>query len=199
MIINGKKYTLHPSIHIEQTDGLECFSQTFEPLFQLFIFGAEHDAVQLCQSAKLLGWEVTVVASPDESKSCDYFPGARALIAPSFNNIDTSAIDEQTAVVLMTHSFNKDVQYLMALKDTNPAYIGLLGSINRRERVLSMLLEYRPDTSIEFLEQIHGPAGLNIGSEGAPEIAVSILAEILSIIRRQTPVALSEKAGSIHG
>jgi xanthine/CO dehydrogenase XdhC/CoxF family maturation factor len=199
LVINGKKYALHPTFNLEKTNGLECFSQKFEPLFQLFIFGAEHDAVQLCQAAKLLGWEVTVVASPDESKTCDYFPGAGSLITPTYNNIDTSAIDEQTAVVLMTHSFNKDVQYLMALKETNPAYIGLLGSINRRERVLSMLLEYCPEISIEFLEQIHGPAGLNIGSVGAAEISVSILAEILSVIRSQNPVSLSEKSDSFFG
>ena len=99
----------------------------------------------------------------------------------------------------MTHSFNKDVQYLMALRNTNPAYIGLLGSVSRRERVLSMLMEYSPDTTIEYLEQIHGPAGLNIGAVGASEIAVSILAEILSVVRHQQPVSLSEKAGSIHG
>lgn len=197
--LNDKAYNLNPSFNGENQESQKSFSQTFSPLFQLFIFGAEHDAVQLCQSAKLLGWEVTVVASPDEAKSCDYFPGASALIAPTFDNIDTSEIDEQTAVVLMTHSFNKDVQYLMALKNTNPAYIGLLGSVNRRERILSMLMEYAPETSIEFLEQIHSPAGLNIGAVGAPEIAVSILAEILSKVHGQTPVALSKKTGSVHG
>lgn len=199
VMLDNKSYNLNPSFDAENVEGQKCFSQKFSPLFQLFIFGAEHDAVQLCQSAKLLGWEVTVVASPDEAKSCDYFPGATALIAPTFDNIDTSEFDEQTAVVLMTHSFNKDVQYLMALKKTNPAYIGLLGSVNRRERILSMLMEYAPETSIEFLEQIHSPAGLNIGAVGAPEIAVSILAEILSVIRQQVPVTLSNKTGSIHG
>ncbi len=199
VILNGKKYSLHPEFTSDKIAQQECFSQTLKPLFQLFIFGAEHDAVQLCQSAKLLGWKVTVVASPDESKSCEYFPGANSLIAPTFDDIDTSEIDEQTAVVLMTHSFNKDVQYLMALKDTQPAYIGLLGSNNRRERVLSMLLDYMPDISTDFLESIHGPAGISIGAESASEIAVSILAEILSVIRHQEPIALTEKIGSIHG
>ena len=199
VLLNGSKYSLNPSFTIHQLANQECFPQTLKPLFQLFIFGAEHDAVQLCQAARLLGWEVTVVASPDESKSCEYFPGASSLIAPTLSDIDTSGIDEQTAVVLMTHSFNKDVQYLMALKDTHPAYLGLLGSNNRRERVLSMLLDYMPDISTDFLEQIHGPAGISIGAESAPEIAVSILAEILSVIRRQQPVSLSEKVGSIHG
>lgn len=192
-------FSLHPSFQPGKSGELACFSQEFGPLFHLYIFGAEHDAVQLSQAAKLLGWEVTVVASEDESKSCDYFPGADALITPSFENIDTSVLDGQTAVVIMTHSFQKDVRYLMALKDSKPAYLGLLGSVRRRERVLSMLLEYCPDVSVEFLEAIHGPAGISIGAENAPEISVSVLAEILSVTRGQAPVSLKDKAGSIHG
>ena len=197
--LKNKTYSLHPSFSPEQVENQECFSQTFEPLFQLYIFGAEHDAVQLSQAAKLLGWEVTIVASADESKSCDYFPGASALITPAFDAIDTTVMDEQTAVVLMTHSFNKDVQYLMAMKNITPAYLGIIGSVNRRERILSLLLDYDPEISPEFLEQIHGPAGINVGAETASEIAVSVLAEILSVVRRQEPVALREKVGTIHG
>lgn len=197
--LEGAEFTFHPDFDTEEIDDQQCFTQTLDPLFQLYIFGAEHDAVLLSQAAKLLGWEVTIVASPDEEKSCDYFPGATSLIAPAYEEINSLQIDKQTAVVLMTHSFNKDVQYLLALKDISPAYIGLLGAVSRRERILSMLLDYMPDISPSFLEQIHGPAGINLGAETASEIAVSILAEILSVVRQQTPVSLREKEGSIHG
>jgi xanthine/CO dehydrogenase XdhC/CoxF family maturation factor len=197
--LNNKTFSLNPSFSLPEINEQERFTQTFQPIFQLCIFGAEHDAVELSKAARLLGWEVTIVASANESKSCDYFPGASALITPSFNEIDTSALDEQTAVMLMTHSFNKDVQYLMALKNIKPAYLGIIGSVNRRERILSLLLETDPEISPEFLEQIHGPAGMNIGAESASEIAVSVLSEILSEVRHQKPVALSEKAGPIHG
>lgn len=196
--LSGKKFSLNPSFNENLIVNQEHFSQVLPPLFQLFIFGAEHDAVQLCSEAKLLGWEVTIVASPEESKSCDYFPGASSLISPSYTDLNTSAIDNQTAAVLMTHSFNKDVQYLLALKDTLPAYIGLVGSIKRRERVLSMILEYCPDIPSEFLDQIYGPSGIDIGAESAPEIAISIIAEILAVIRNRKPDALRNKVGSIH-
>lgn len=196
--LNEKTYSINPYFDAVQIGEQECFSQKFDPLFQLYIFGAEHDAVQLCQAAKLLGWEVTIVASADESKSCDYFPGASSLITPFFENIDTSPLDEQTAVVIMTHSYNKDVQYLMAMKEIRPAYLGIVGSINRRERLLSTLLDYFPDISPDFLEQIHSPAGINIGAETASEIAVSILAEILGTIRNKKTEGLRTKVGSIH-
>ncbi len=197
--LNEKAYSLNPYFQTSQIEDQDCFSQSFNPLFQIYIFGAEHDAVQLCQAAKLLGWEVTVVASTEESKSCDYFPGASSLITPTFETIDTSVIDEQTAVVIMTHSFNKDVQYLMALKDIKPAYLGIVGSVQRRERLLSTLLDYFPNAPLDFLDQIHSPAGINIGAESASEIAVSILAEILAVVRNKKPEELRNIVGSIHG
>ncbi|MCG6188847.1 XdhC family protein [Maribellus maritimus] len=199
MTLKGKTYVLNPSFTPDQITDQECFSQTFEPLFQLYIFGAEHDALQLSQVAKLLGWNVTIVASAEESKSCDYFPGASALITPAYDEISRLRIDEQTAVMLMTHSFNKDVQYLLALKNIQAAYIGMLGAKKRRERVFNMLLEIDSEIPFDFLDQIHGPAGISIGAESASEIAVSILAEILGVIRKQNPVSLREKTGSIHG
>lgn len=196
--LNDSKYTLHPSFNPSFASNQDCLKQTFEPLFQLYIFGAEHDAVHLSRLAKSLGWEVTVVASPDEEKSCDSFPGAKALITPAFDEINALAIDKNTAIALITHSFNKDVRYLMALKDKQPSYIGLLGSSGRRERVLSMVLDYMPNFPIDFLEQIHGPAGLNIGAETAAEIAVSMVAEILCVTRQKKPVKLRDKAGAVH-
>jgi xanthine dehydrogenase accessory factor len=199
LILDGVSFPLDPSFQTAQAEDVSCYTQTYPPVFQLYVFGAEHDAVKLCRSAHQLGWEITVVASPDEAKSIEYFPGASRLISPSFDNIDTSLLDKQTAVVLMSHSLHKDVQYLIALKDAKPAYLGLLGPGHRRERILSEFMNFCPDVSPEFLEQLHGPAGINIGAESASEIAVSILAEILSVIRGQTPMALREKTGPIHG
>ena len=199
LILDGVGFPLNPLFQSDQLEETSCFTQTYPPVFQLYIFGAEHDAVKLCQAAHQLGWEVTIVASPDEAKSIDYFPGASRLISPSFDNIDTSVLDKQTAGVGMSHRLHKDGQYLIALKEARPAYLGLLGPGHRRERILSEFLNYCPDPSPEFMEQLHGPAGINIGAESASEIAVSILAEILSVIREQTPMALREKTGPIHG
>lgn len=196
--LDGQSIPLNPTISTENLESLACFSQTFSPLFQLYIFGAEHDAVALSKAASNLGWEVTIVASPDEQHSLEFFPGASKMITPTFETMDTGVFDEQSALVLMTHSYNKDVQYLMALKEVRPAYLGLLGPSQRREQVLDKLLEFAPDIDPEFLEQIHGPAGINIGAESASEISVSILAEILSVVRNQKPMALKDKSGRIH-
>lgn len=199
LTLGNDSFKLSPSISLENRSTLDCFSQVFTPVFQLYIFGAEHDAVQLCKMATQIGWEVHIVAPPDEAKMLEYFTGAKRLITPTFDNTDIYDLDEDSAVILMTHSFNKDVQYLMALKDVKPTYFGILGPIHRRERLFSQFLEYFPDTPLEFFEKIHGPAGINIGAESASEIAVSILAEILTVIRQQQPIFLRDKIGDIHG
>ncbi|MFD2726216.1 XdhC family protein [Hyunsoonleella rubra] len=179
------------------SEGL-VFRQEMPPCFKLMIIGAEHDAVQLCQYASLTGWEVTIVAGVSEAKTMQNFPGSKALITTTPENLDVNNIDNQTTVVLMTHNFAYDLRYLVALKNTNPNYIGLLGPTKRREDLLSQFMEYCPEVSDAFLEAIHGPAGLNIGSETPQEIAISIISEILAVTRKRNPISLSKTTGSIH-
>lgn len=196
IVIENQSYVFNQSSLVEQRHLL--FKQELPPLFQLLIIGAEHDAVQLCKAAANVGWKVSVMASADEQKTLEYFTGADELLTPLYDTIDTSVIDKQTAIVLMTHSFNKDVQYLSALKDCYPAYFGLLGPKHRRERLIDQLLEFNPEIDLEFIDQLRGPAGINIGAESPQEIAVSIIAEILSVIRNQNPIVLKDKEGNIH-
>ena len=174
------------------------FEQEMHPCFQLVIIGAEHDAVQLCKYASLTGWEVTIVANPREEKTAKDFPGIHKLIHSEAETFHL-ALDEQTAVVVMTHSFAKDLRFLIALSEEKGAYIGLLGPIKRREKLFDELLERYPDISEEFLEQIHGPAGIDIGAETPQEIVISVLSEILSVVNDKEPQLLKHKIGNIHG
>ena len=127
--IDGNAFGLRPSFPPQQLEHLQLFHQKFQPIFQLYIFGAEHDAVQLCELASKIGWDVHIIAPPDEQKTITYFKGATSLSTPMMTEIDVSGIGDNTAVVLMSHSLNKDVHYLLALKDTKPAYLGLLGQV----------------------------------------------------------------------
>ncbi len=175
----------------------EHFEQTMQPCFKMAIIGAEHDAVQLCSYATMMGWEVTVVVDPREEKTISDFPGATEFVQEEGGSLQLN-VDHETAIVLMTHSFAKDLQYLMALKDVDPAYFGLLGPASRREKLFDALLERHPDLSEEFLTGIHGPAGLDIGAETPQEIAISVLSEILAVINQKRPIRLKEKEGKIH-
>lgn len=183
---------------LDPTDGVNEFEQRMKPCFKLIIFGAEHDTGQLALMANSLGWEVTVVVSPSSAQTLDDFKGAEKLLKQNAEGINLQGIDKNVAVVLMTHSYAKDLSYLYALIESRPAYIGLLGPSNRRERMLNDILEKFPDLENEFFDLLFGPAGLNIGSETPQEIALSICSEILSVIRGQEPKPLKDKLGNIH-
>ena len=197
--IKNKEFSIQSS-KIEKTDieQLAVYSQILPACFKLIIIGAEHDAVQLCKYASLTGWEVAVVSGHNESKSIKNFSGANEFYSMTPEEIDVLIIDNQTSIVLMTHSFAKDLRYLVALKNAKPNYIGILGPTKRREDLLSQLIEYCPEISDDILDIIHGPAGIDIGSETPQEIAISIVSEILAVTRQRDANSLSKKSGKIH-
>ena len=180
------------------TAGMESFEFSLSPCLKLVIVGTEHDAVKLCAFASLMGWEVTVVAAPSEQKSIEDFQGANQFVNTIPEDFQVHDIDSETAVILMTHNFAKDMAFLYALKETQPAYLGLLGPANRREKLLDELIERYPEVSESFLDRIYGPAGLNLGSETPEEISISILSEVLAVVREKDPILLKNKKGTIH-
>ncbi|WKK64569.1 XdhC family protein [Lutimonas zeaxanthinifaciens] len=177
---------------------LKVFEQKLKPCFHLMIIGAEHDASQLSLMAASLGWDVTVVVSPSSPQVLTDFPGCQALEKAVPAELKLEGIDSNTAVVLMTHSYVKDLDFLFHLIKSKPCYIGLLGPSNRRERMLNDLIEKFPSIDEEVFDIMFGPAGLNIGAETPQEIALSICSEILSITRGQEPKSLKDKIGRIH-
>lgn len=198
VIIDNEPFLLNqPKKHFSLED-YSVFGQKMVPCFKLIIIGAEHDAVELCKYAAQTGWEVTVVAGISESKNISNFPGAQGLIVTTPEAFDVSQVDNETAIVLMTHSFAYDLRYLVALKNAKPSYIGLLGPTKRKNDMLNQFIEYCPNIQDSFLDKIHGPAGLNIGSETPQEIAISIVSEILAFTRKRNPISLSKKTGQIH-
>ncbi|SIS74033.1 Xanthine and CO dehydrogenase maturation factor, XdhC/CoxF family [Zobellia uliginosa] len=183
---------------VAPSDDLPVFEQQMDPCFKLIIIGAEHDAVQLCSLASLTGWEVTIVASAAEEKNINDFPGADLFLSEEPEMLSLDTIDEQTAIVLMTHSYVRDLKYLLAIRESKPVYLGLLGPAKRREKLLNEFIEHYPEVSDTFFDTIHGPAGLDIGAETAQEIALAILSEILSVTRGKEAIMLKNKLGRIH-
>lgn len=182
----------------QQDKFLPSFVQLLKPRLHLIIIGSEHDAVQLCHFASLTGWEVTVVASVKDCKTKANFPGATRLVHLSAEEINSLSIDTDTAVVLMTHSYVNDLKFLVGLKNTQPAYLGLLGPVKRRNQLLNEFFEYTESFNEGLLEVAFGPSGISIGAETPQEIAISIIAEILSVIRKEEPMSLKYKNAAIH-
>lgn len=177
-------------ININSRIELNIFRQDLGPLFRMVIIGAEHDAVHLCKQANTLGWEVIIIAGVSDPIGLDRFPGAKNLFHQAADSFDTSIIDEHTAIVLMTHNYARDLQFLTKLNVTNSLYLGLLGSKSRRDRLLDEFTERKPEVKDSFLDRIYAPTGLNIGAVTPQEIALSVCAEILSVIRKGRPVSI---------
>ena len=196
VVLEQNLFPFRPNF-VESSD-VEKFEQQMVPCFKLVIIGAEHDAVQLCSFASLAGWEVMIIASASEEKTIEDFPGAEHFLSVEPEMLSIKSIDKQTAVILMTHSYVRDLKYLLAIKESSPAYLGLLGPSSRREKLLDEFIEHYPEVTDTFFDIIYGPSGLNIGAETAQEIAISIISEILSVTRQKEPMMLKDKSGRIH-
>jgi xanthine/CO dehydrogenase XdhC/CoxF family maturation factor len=167
--------------------------ERMNPAFKLIIVGGEHDAVELCRLASGVGWEVDVITSPGEQKPASVFVGATSVEGLEPAQFDVARIDGQTAVVLMSHNYATDFQFLLSMTGSGPAYVGLLGPSKRREKLFAELIEHEPLIDTDFLDLIHGPAGLDIGSVTPQEIAISIISEILAFTRSTHALSLSAK------
>ena len=152
---------------------------------RLIIAGAEHDAIQLSKQAIFLGWDVAILSSIREHKSNEHFPPEVSFIETEPELFDFSVIDDQTAVVLMTHNYVKDLKFLLQLKKESLKYVGILGPKARLDKLLNELMEHVPDIEPNFFSSIHGPAGLDIGSVSPQEIALSIMSQVLNIFREK--------------
>ncbi len=177
-----------------------AFVEVLEPPLRLLVCGAGHDAIPLVQQAALLGWRAVVVDDRKEFLSHDRFPGAHGFVHVELpaKVTEDAPLDGRTYVVVMTHNFLRDKEYLRSLLGSPVPYIGMLGPRARTERLLSELRDEGVEVTAHDLERIHGPAGLDLGSEGPEEIAQAIVAEIVAVKRRRPAGFLKDRPGPIH-
>lgn len=194
---NGTSFSVSDTEWFEE-NALSGFEEVLPPCFHLIVIGGEHDAVKLSEMSAAMGWEVTVICGSRSTRLPEEYAASVQLLFVEPEDLLFPYIDEQTAVVLMTHNFAKDLRYLKVFKDLLPLYIGLLGPSKRKEQLLNAFIEYDPDVSMEFLDCVYGPAGLHLAAETPAEIALSILSEILVVQRGTNAIHLQDKKDGIH-
>lgn len=195
---NHETVAFSQDFSVDETTELNLFSQVLVPAFKLLIIGGEHDAVKLCKIASNLGWEIDVITSAKDPKQLADFPGANSVIGESPETIQFTDLKDNTAIVIMNHSYVQDLKYVVKLANFQPTYIGILGAPKKGERLFNELFEFVPEVSVAFLNCIYTPAGLHIGAQTPEEIAISIIAEILTIFREKEPFSLRNLKGKIH-
>jgi xanthine/CO dehydrogenase XdhC/CoxF family maturation factor len=166
------------------------------PPLHLVVCGAGPDAAPLVAGGIRQGWRVDVVDPRRSWLRAERFPDARLLDAEPAQAADATGAGEWTAVVVMSHDYLRDAAFLGGFLGRGVSYLGLLGP---RERTDRLLAELPSPPSEADLAVLHAPAGLDLGADGAEQVATSIVAEILAVLHGRSGGHLRDHPGPIHG
>lgn len=162
-----------------QTDAF--VTRWYYPRRRLIVAGVGPAAVHLARLGQFSAFE-TVLYSPDSAtresaEAC----GLSSVLIAGIDTIPDFAADEWSAIVFMFHDHDWERKLIPASLDTPAFYIGAMGSRRTHRQRLEQLEKAGIDPV--RLGRIHGPAGLFSGAKSAPDVAMSILAEIMQIER----------------
>lgn len=176
---------------LDELGGYVVFTDVLMAPPRLIVCGAGDDSCPLVAFASEVGFAVTVVDHRAAYLLPARFPSARLLLnlRPE-DGLTPLGVNSETQVVVKTHSFGHDRDWVRAFVEAGAAYVGLLGPRARKDEILRQI---GPDAA-----QVFGPAGLDIGADGPEQIAISIVAEILAVRSRRHGWHLREKAETIH-
>lgn len=182
------------------TGEAKAFVEVLEPPLRLLICGAGHDAAPLVRAADGLGWRPIVADDRAEFLNRERFPEAAGFVKLERPDdvANVAPIDERTYVVVMTHNFLRDKDYVRSLIGSPVRFIAMLGPGARTQRLLTELRHEGVPIGDDVLARLHGPAGLDVGAEGPEEIAAAIVAEIVAVKRGREGGFLKHRPGPIH-
>ena len=170
---------------VETADGRKVFLNVFNPPLRMAVVGAVHIAQPLVTMARLANFDVTVIDPRRAFASAERFPG----VALSHDWPDEALValrpDRRTAIVTLTHDPKLDDPALSEGLKSDAFYIGALGSRKTHGRRLDRMKE--AGFGEADIARIRGPVGLAIGAKSPAEIAVSILAEVIAVLREARP------------
>lgn len=157
------------------------FINVHNPPLRLIIIGAVHISQAVIPMAQQLGYDISVIDPRGAFSTVERFPGISLHSEWPDEIIPKISLDSRTALIALTHDPKIDDPALFAALRSDVFYIGALGSKKTQASRVARLKEN--GFSNEQIARIHGPIGLSIGAKGAPEIAVSIVAEMTRVLR----------------
>ena len=164
--------------------GVDVFIQSFFPPPVLYVVGAVHPAAELCQAGKLLGFRVVVCDPRSPFATPERLPMADEIVREWPDAyLSRQALGPRDAVCILTHDVKFDVPALRVVLASPAGYVGAMGSRRTHSRRVERLRE--EGVSEQSLARVSAPIGLDIGAESPAEIAIAIVAEIVS--RRRHP------------
>ena len=167
--------------------------ERLQPAPRLVICGAGHVGASLARLAAFTGYHATLIDDRAEFLKRDLFPDDRIELHVAADW--TSAVREAVgngrgvSIAVVTRGHNEDEQCMQAAVRANPDYVGLIGSKRRTSIVIERLRE--AGVPEEQLRKIRAPIGLDIGAVTPEEVALAIMAEIVTERRSGTGSPLS--------
>jgi xanthine dehydrogenase accessory factor len=159
----------------------ELFINVFNPTPRLIVVGAVHIAQQLATMARALGHDVVILDPRSAFATEQRFAGMEIVRAWPEDALPKIGLDARTALIALTHDPKIDDPALIAALASDAFYVGALGSRKTHAARVERLLQ--AGVPAGDIERIHAPIGLDIGAQGAAEIALSIVAEITAVQR----------------
>lgn len=171
------------------------FVETLSPPAHVVICGAGDDSLPLVRSAAMAGFRVTLVDHRPALLTAARFADAFALrlARPEADDLELPPAGRSLAVVKM-HSYLHDRDWARRLLAAGVPFVGLLGPRDRQERI-------RREIGAEGEPRLVGPVGLDLGGEGAEQIAISVVAQLLALDHGRAAAGvrtLAERALPIH-
>ena len=186
----GKSLSKEFEIHKEQIDNFfklkkngviennEIFIETYIRPIKVIIVGAVHIAQYLVDFAKSLNFEISIIDPRGYFASEQRFPDMKIINKwpdEAFKEIETN---ENSALIALTHDPKIDDPALQHALNKKFYYIGALGSKKTHENRCQRLKD--AGFNSDQINSIHGPIGIKLGGRSAPEIALSIIAQLVS-------------------
>ena len=177
---------------------VEVFVEPILPPAMIVVIGAGHVGKAVVHLAKWLGFRVAVSDDRPEFCNPEATPDGDAYYPVPMGDLPNHLkINNRTYIVITSRGASVDVQGLPGLLESNPAYIGVIGS---RRRWLTTVKGLRQNgVSEEKIARVHSPMGLELNAETPEEIAVSIMAEVLMIRDKGTGKPMKTKQTEAAG
>ena len=164
-------------------EGTNIFVENYISPIKIIIVGAVHIAQYIVLFAKNLNFEISIIDPRGYFASIKRFPEVKIINKWPKEAFAEIKSDKDTALIALTHDPKIDDHAIQYAIKNNFFYIGALGSkkthFNRCERLK------KSGFTNEQINKIFGPIGIKLGGRSAPEIALSIIAQLVSEVYKK--------------
>ncbi len=173
-----------PGVH---DDPALIWQEKVAPENTVYLMGGGHVAQSLAQAAELAGFRTVVVDDREEFANPARFPASRCIVCAEYDELLLEDITPADYIVVVTRGHKADRIALDWALKTRACYIGMIGSIPKRDLIYNELR--RQGVPQSRLDEVYSPIGIKLGGRTPGEIAISIAAELISVRSRLAKAA----------